>query len=509
MFELPSQCYPVGYKALVEKYQLQTLPHFRWSYIILRGEGRVYKENNQEYHIYRRSYLVKDQNDVLLQIEFALKYDGVNLEILRAVFQHVSSEEVENFVKSHPTGRYARCIWFLFEKLTEEKLDLPNVISGGYCDLLDSDVYFTAKPINSRRHRVRDNLLGNINFCPMVRRTDCIHLFEKENMTFVVESVIKKYDPSIISRAMRFLYTKETMSSYEIERERPDQKKTTRFIELLREAEHLPSLTMEKLIVLQKAIVDPRFALDSYRRFQNYIGELPNLYTQKIHYISPKPVDVEFFMEGFFHALDRVLESNVPAIIAATVISFAFVFIHPFDDGNGRIHRFLIHYILSRKGFTPKGMIFPVSAVMLKNRAAYDAVLESFSLPVMSRVTDFTLSDDGALTVHQDTRNYYQYIDMTVMAEYLYLCVKRTIETDFKLELEHLVTYDKLKVLIQGVVDMPNYLVDLFIKFTVQNEGNLSPKKRKGYFSMLTETEIQRLETIVKESISGRSLEIE
>ena len=506
MFILPEQCEPVGYKALVDKYQLQSFSHFRWSYIALRGERRTYKENGQEYHIYRKSYDVKNQNDALLQIEFALKYDGVNLEILKAVFQYVSTIEVESFVRAYPTGKYARCIWFLFEKLTKQKLQLPDVSSGAYCDLLDSKAYYTAKPINSRRHRVRDNLLGNADFCLMVRKTDCLHRYENANLASVVENVIKKYDPSIISRAMRFLYTKETMSSYEIERERPDQKRVTRFIGLLREAEHLPFLSKKQLIDLQKAIVDPRFALNNYRDFQNYVGELSNLYIQKVHYISPKPEDVEFLMDGFFYAIDRILESDVSAIVAAAVISFAFVFIHPFDDGNGRIHRFLIHYVLSRKKFTPKGMIFPVSAVMLNERAAYDAVLESFSLPLMSRVTDFTLSDGGSLLVHQDSRSYYQYIDMTLIAEYLYSCIKQTIETDFTLELEYLVTYDRLKILIQDIIDMPNNLVDLFIKFTVQNAGDLSPKKRKRYFSMLTDDEVQQLEALIKENISSRQL---
>ena len=42
-------------------------------------------------------------------------------------------------------------------------------------------------------------------------------------------------------------------------------------------------------------------------------------------------------------------------------------FCTPFEDGNGRIHRFLIHNILARQGFTPEGVMFPISAPMLKN----------------------------------------------------------------------------------------------------------------------------------------------
>jgi len=65
---------------------------------------------------------------------------------------------------------------------------------------------------------------------------------------------------------------------------------------------------------------------------------------------------------------------------------YGFVFLHPFEDGNGRIHRFLIHNILARRKYTPPGFIFPVSAVMLKNLAGYDGSLESFSRALMALV---------------------------------------------------------------------------------------------------------------------------
>jgi Fic family protein len=61
-----------------------------------------------------------------------------------------------------------------------------------------------------------------------------------------------------------------------------------------------------------------------------------------------------------------------PPIIRASAIAFGFVFIHPFENGNGRIHRFLIHDFLSRDNFLPTGMIIPVSAHMVNNLKLYD-----------------------------------------------------------------------------------------------------------------------------------------
>ena len=78
-------------------------------------------------------------------------------------------------------------------------------------------------------------------------------------------------------------------------------------------------------------------------------------------------------MQDLLLSLERMIDSAVnPVIIAAT--SFGFVYIHPFEDGNGRLHRFLIHYVLAGTSFTPSGIIFPVSAIMLateKNTIKY------------------------------------------------------------------------------------------------------------------------------------------
>ena len=72
-------------------------------------------------------------------------------------------------------------------------------------------------------------------------------------------------------------------------------------------------------------------------------------------------------------------------VVHAAAIAFGYVFMHPFDDGNGRIHRFLIHNILARRDFTPDGLIFPISAATLNNLDAYDvtkrAIQEIIDMP--------------------------------------------------------------------------------------------------------------------------------
>jgi Fic family protein len=60
------------------------------------------------------------------------------------------------------------------------------------------------------------------------------------------------------------------------------------------------------------------------------------------------------------------------------MLAFGFVYAHPFEDGNGRVHRYRIHHILSRRGFNPPELVFPVSVAILERIENY-LVLEGYS----------------------------------------------------------------------------------------------------------------------------------
>lgn len=488
---------PVGYKAICAKLKLVTIPHFRESYIAKQGRGKTIIDNNHEIHIYPKSYSLKNENDLFENLEFALKYDGINLEIIKAIFEKTEKNKIIEYILKQPTGIYSRKIWFLYEFLMNDQLNLGNCQRIKYVDLLDPKIYFTGTTIKSPRHAINNNLPGNNQFCSFVRRTEKIERYIRLHLDEKVKSILKKYDPRLIMRACNYLYTKETISSYQIEREQPDKTRLMRFIAILQKASMIELLSKEKLIELQNIIVDSRFKNDDYRINQNYVGENIVPYFQRIHYIPPKPEDVFELMQGLLNSLDRMLDSKVHPVIIAAAISFGFVYIHPFEDGNGRLHRFLIHYILSKQNFTPKNMIFPVSSIMLENMGAYDDALEKFSKPLLSILTNYSLSDSGAMTVEQESKSFYQYVDFTHMTEYLFSCIDKTIHDHIEREIEFLVHYDKTKIAIQNIVDMPDNKIDLFIKCVIQNHGNLSMQKRKRLFPLLTENEIKQLSKIV------------
>ncbi len=233
-----------------------------------------------------------------------------------------------------------------------------------------------------------------------------------------------------------------------------------------------------------------------YRPSQNYVGETVAWQKERIYFACPKPEDLADLMDGLTAAHERMNTGGVSAVIQAAAIAYGFVFLHPFEDGNGRIHRFLIHNVLARRGFTPEGVMFPISAAMLKNPADYDASLEAFSRQLMSLV-EYSLDEDGRMTVHNHTAIWYRYIDMTSQAEALFRFIDQTIDTELASELAFLANYDKTKKAIQEIVDMPDRQIDLFIRFCLQNSGRLSARKRGSHFGSLSDEEIARMEQAV------------
>jgi len=431
-------------------------------------------------------------------LEFALKYDGTNLAILASLFREVAAEDFLVYVRSKPIGKYARRLWFLYEFLTGTSLQLDDVKRGNYIDLLDPDQYYSITPARQvRRQRINDNLLGEARFCPTIRRTDILQGFEATDLPKQCRKVVSGYPPELLKRALSYLYFKETKSSFEIEHIKPNSTRTERFVALLQLAEREDFCEKKKLIDLQNRIVDPRFSESDYRTNQNYVGETVAWQKEKVHFACPKPEDLPDLMEGLVASHKRMDEGAVSAVVHAAAVAYGLVFLHPFQDGNGRIHRFLIHNVLARRGFTPEGIMFPVSASMLKKRADYDASLEAFSRPLMALV-EYSLDKGGRMTVQNDTARWYSYVDMTPQAEALFRFIQQTIDTELVEQLVFLANYDETKRAIQEIVDMPDREIDLFIRYCLQNNGRLSARKRASHFDSLSEDEIARMEQAIQ-----------
>jgi len=487
---------PAGYQALTEQFGLRTMPLAHTSFLRPQGGVRVETEGPRTVRHFPLSYAPRPGTTA--QLEFALKYDGVNLEVLRAVFERMAPAELAAWVRSTPNGKYSRRIWFLYEWLTGRTLDVPDSGRVAYVDALGSAHYFTAAPRRSPRHGVRDDLPGTRAFCPLVRHSEALTTFVRKRIDRRVHDLVAAHDASLLHRVAQFLFLKETKSSFQIEREHPDRLRTLRFVRRVRTTTTRRALSATDLVELQRTILDPRYAKHGYRTEQNYVGQTLAGYREQIHFIAPRPQDVEELMIGWLACATRLAESEIDPVVQAAVLGFGFVYLHPFDDGNGRLHRYLIHHVLSRTGFTPAGLVLPVSAVMLANQAAYDACLEAFSQPLMQRL-DYELDARGALSVRTDSVGFYRYFDATPAAEYLYATVERTVDTDLRDEIDFLIRFDTAWRALREVVDMPDRRLERFLHMCLGNQGRLSATRR-SQFAELSDDEVARMEQVLRDA---------
>jgi Fic family protein len=287
------------------------------------------------------------------------------------------------------------------------------------------------------------------------------------------QEVVANVPKDILARTAAFLLLKDSRSSYAIEGERAPQDRIQRWGRAIGEAGKRP-IGLDELLRLQAIVIgDARFVRLGLREEGGFVGEHDRDTRLPIpDHISARPDDLPSLIEGMVD-FDRGAASRLDAVIAAAVLSFGFVYIHPFIDGNGRIHRYLIHHVLARRGFNPAGIVFPVSAAILARIDEYRSALEDYSRRLLP-VIDWEPTADGNVKVLNETADFYRFFDATPHAEFLYTCVKQTIEEDLPRETEFLERYDQFRARIEAIVDMPDGTIDLLFRFLHQNAGHLS-----------------------------------
>ena len=506
---------PLGYSYLIENCGLPARPLAIRADLDSSVRGRdLRRQGDQQVQAFQPNY--KPDDTLAGHLQFALRYEGINLEVLALLFQRTGKYELEQWLGNKPASIYARRAGYLYEWLTGDKLAEKSVTSipdrVRYTRLLDPELQFVA-PDGERnsRFRVINNLPGNRDFCPLVRRTQFLNEIVAKNLREKIRKTLASYDQDLLRRAAAYLYLKETQSSFEVERETPSPSRAQRFADLLRQADTKTPLTEDRLAELQQAVVDPRFHEFTWRRQQNWVGR-DHGYRKQIDFVPPRSQDVPVLMAGLLKLADESrnwnLEQNkdearIDPVILATLIAFGFIFIHPFMDGNGRIHRYLIHEVLANTGFTPRGIILPVSAVILANLDNYIEALETFSRPLRARTV--YNPDTPEVPATGNDAVYFRYFDATPQAEFLYWSLARTVEEDLQKEIDYLLGFDHAWAALNGMLDWPDHSLELFIRVVQQNNGMLSKTKRDSHFQWMKDEEINKAEQVVTEAFATRN----
>ena len=215
------------------------------------------------------------------------------------------------------------------------------------------------------------------------------------------------------------------------------------------------------------------------------------------HAASNESQDLDELIEGWIATADLLLASDMDPVLAATIIAFGFVFIHPFEDGNGRIHRYLIHHVLAKKQLSQQGIIFPVSASILDHIDEYRKIVEQHSHSLLDFM-QWKDTQDHNMEVLNETIDYYKYFDATEQSEFLYDCVSDTFRNIIPNEVLYLTQYDEMKHYLEDEFEMPDKVIATLVRFLEQNNGKLSKRARERELSALTETEVGKIEAFYK-----------
>lgn len=487
--QTPEKVTLVGYGAVIDSLNLA---------VPLPAQLAVISEKHRQYHtpewlVYTPRHTPQDS--LYGHMTFALKYEGINLLFFKKLFDIIDKTAIESMVIKEPLSQYSRKIWFLYEWLLQKDLDIPDLKEGNYVPLVDEKLqYATIKGINSNRHRILNNLPGTIDFCPLITKTSKLENFIKEDLSGKTTKVISGVHREILLRTSAFLLLKDSKASFSIEGEVPSHTRANRWGKVIGQAGTKP-LSQEELVRLQQIVIENnRFVKMGLRTEGGFVGEHDRSSGEPIpDHLSARWQDLEILINGLLKTSILLEKSKFNPVLSASIIAFGFVFIHPFIDGNGRIHRYLIHHLLATSGFTPQGIIFPVSAAILERIDDYRKVLESYSQPILDFI-EWKETADHNVEILNETIDYYRYFDATLQSEFLFECVDRTIDNIIPNEVAYLQKYDEMKGWLDNTFEMPDKMIAMLIRFLEQNNGLLSKRAQDKEFKDLTSNEIKKIE---------------
>lgn len=133
----------------------------------------------------------------------------------------------------------------------------------------------------------------------------------------------------------------------------------------------VPQITAIHRRLMQRA--DTKRIAGQIRTQQNWIGGNDHN-PCGADFVPPPPEEVDGLLADL---CDAINDDLLPPLVQAALVHAQFETIHPFDDGNGRTGRALIHVVLRRRGIAPR-YLPPISVVLATAKSRYIEGLTNF-----------------------------------------------------------------------------------------------------------------------------------
>lgn len=449
------------------------------------------------------------QPSLLHHALFALKHEGVRLDLLACVLRRLPPAELVAWVRSTPNGIYGRKLGYLWERWHEQPLPglgTPGVASA-YTPMFDPARYFVGPARRDARWRIEFNGLGELDFCPVVRKTQALQALISRDILGQAHEFARSVSAAMLERALSWAYLSETEGSFAIEGEAPTQDKAARFVALLHRAQEQRPLTEEWLVELQNATVNNPF--DHATQFRTEQNRLQRdvVGATGVSYVPPPPELAAALMDRLMRLANQ-RPAGLDALVHAAVVSFAFVLIHPFMDGNGRLSRFLIHHCLGQSGLLPPQFLLPISVAMKKHEEGYLQALTAFSRPARELCRVSWAGDEHyAYDWIPEADIWFRYMDLTEAATFTLAMAQAALDTHMRQEVEFLELFDRVQRHIDARHDLRGSDLATLIVTIFQQGGTLSNRRRKRYEGRVQPQVLDAVEQAVSRAMRGDALD--
>ncbi len=491
----------VGYAFLVEAMNLKVFPIQRPA--LIRPVTRI-ELLGGELAVPQR--LAPPSGDYCAHILFALKHEGVNLGVLAQALPRIPADAMLTELRKAPGGAYIRKACFLWEAFNGTRLQHDASPRGATTPLFDPIRYITGPTRRDARWRVDFNGLGTLRYCATVKRTPEIEALLALDILGKSRDFIGALPTGMMDRTLSWAYLHETHDSFAIEREAPSADKAERFVQLLKQAHERQPLSEVYLVALQNGTISNPFdRAAAFRHEQNHLNNGLRGAAGVTYVPPPAELCRELMEELMRFANEAPLQ--IDPLVAAGIIAFGFVFLHPFMDGNGRLSRFLIHQALCRSGAMSHGLLLPVSVAMKREEQRYLDALQSFSRPTREFWRVLWLDADNLSFEFIGDEGIYRYWDATACVAFTLEMARQALEVELHEETEFLQVYDRVFKAVDARYDVRGSDLTQLVMMCLSNNGSVSRNRRKQFQYSVPQEVFDFIEERAREVLAEQAAE--
>lgn len=441
---------------------------------------------------------VPNDNSILSHLFFAIKNEPIDLFVLSFALKTIDKADIKSKILNAPQSLQSRILGYFWEIFNHDEIDVDHS-KATYSKIFDETKYITGITRKNSKWRINFNGIGDIDWCPTILKTQYITQLLEKDLLKSTKALFQQRNPDIVDRAISWLYLSETKSSFAIEREKPTHDKTKLFAQLLSSIDKSQRLTEDRLVELQNKIVTN--ALDQaclFRHEQNWLQNNGWNTSASVTYVPPEPALARNLMLALMKFFNEESDTIDP-IIRAAIVSFAFVYHHPFMDGNGRLSRYLIHQSMASSTNLTNGIILPISVAIAEHEPDYLTALTTFSKPArqLCQVT-FLDQDIFDFNWSEQAENAFKYPDYTKQTEFILAMAEHALNVNLKKELAFLEAFDYVFHRVNSRYDVKNPILNELIFSAINDNGVVSKNKRKK-FPFIKEAVFEAIEESIKE----------